>query len=216
VTRVKGFFGRPFFTLVIFLAMAFGIYLLTYIPYLTIGHTLTDLYRLQWSMYDYHATLTATHPFASPWWSWPLITRPVWLYVSYLQSGIVSTIAAMGNPAVWWVGLASVAIAAVEGIMKKNHVCLFIVTIFLFQWLPYVFISRVLFLYAFYSNVPIMILASSYFIKDYWGTRRGKAIVLAYLVAVAALFAIFYPVISGMPAPSYWGNALKWLRSWVF
>jgi dolichyl-phosphate-mannose-protein mannosyltransferase len=216
VTRVKGFFGRPFFAFVIFLAIAFGIYLLTYIPYLTIGHTLTDLYRLQWSMYNYHATLTATHPFASPWWSWPLITRPVWLYVSYLPSGIVSTIAAIGNPAAWWVGLASVAMAAVEGIRKKNHVCLFIVTIFLFQWLPYAFISRVLFLYAFYSNVPIMILATCYFINEYWGIRRGKAIVLAYLVAVASLFAIFYPVISGMPAPGYWSNALRWLRSWVF
>jgi dolichyl-phosphate-mannose--protein O-mannosyl transferase len=216
MTRVKGFFGRPFFSLVIFLAIAFGIYLLIYIPYIMIGHTLTDLYRLQWSMYNYHATLTATHPFASPWWSWPLITRPVWLYVSNLPSGIVSTIAAMGNPAVWWVGLASVALAVEEGIRKKNHVCLFIVTIFLFQWLPYAFISRILFLYAFYSNVPIMILACSYLINEYWGTRRGRATVLAYLVAVTALFAIFYPVISGMPAPVYWSNALKWLRSWVF
>jgi dolichyl-phosphate-mannose--protein O-mannosyl transferase len=90
------------------------------------------------------------------------------------------------------------------------------VTIFLFQWLPYAFISRILFLYAFYSNVPIMILACSYLINEYWGTRRGRATVLAYLVAVAALFAIFYPVISGMPAPVYWSNALKWLRSWVF
>jgi len=216
MTRVKGFFGRPFFALVIFLALAVGIYLLTYIPYLAIGHTFTDLYRLQWSMYNYHAALTATHPFASPWWSWPLITRPVWLYVSYLPSGVVSTIAAMGNPAVWWVGLASIAIAAVEGVRKKNWVCLFIVAIFLFQWLPYAFVSRVLFLYAFYSNVPIMILATTYFINDYWNTRYGKTIVIVYLVAAASLFAIFYPVISGIPAPGYWSNALKWLKSWVF
>ena len=214
--RVRGFFGRPFFSLVIFLAVAVGIYLLTFIPYILIGHTLMDVYKLQWSMYNYHATLTATHPFASPWWSWPLITRPVWLYVSNLPSGNVSTIAAMGNPAVWWVGLASVVLAAEEGIRKKNPACLFVVTIFLFQWLPYTFISRILFLYAFYSNVPIMILATAYFINESWGTRRGRAIVLTYLIAVAVLFAMFYPVISGMPAPSYWRDGLKWLRSWVF
>jgi len=216
MTKVKGFFSRPFFNLLIFVALAVGIYVLTYIPYLAIGHTLIDLYRLQWSMFNYHATLTATHPFASPWWSWPLISRPVWLYVSYLPNGIVSTIVAMGNPAVWWVGLASIAMAAMEGVRKRKWVCLFIVTIFLFQWLPYAFISRILFLYAFYSNVPIMILATSYFINDYWSTRNGKTIVIIYLVVTATLFAIFYPVISGIPAPSYWDNALKWLRSWVF
>ena len=145
-----------------------------------------------------------------------MITRPVWLYVSNLPSGNVSTIAAMGNPAVWWIGFASIILAAWEGLRKKNHVCLFIVTIFLFQWIPYAFISRILFLYAFYFNVPIMILATTYFINKSWNTRQGKANVLIYLIAVAVLFAIFYPVISGVPAPSYWRDGLKWLRSWVF
>jgi dolichyl-phosphate-mannose-protein mannosyltransferase len=216
MARARSFFGRPFFSLAIFLAIAVGIYVLTYIPYMMVGHTLMDVYQMQWSMYNYHATLTATHPFASPWWSWPLITRPVWLYVSNLPSGNVSTIVAMGNPAVWWVGLFSVALAAEEGVRKKNRVCLFIVTMFLFQWLPYAFISRVLFLYAFYFNVPIMILATAYFINKSWNTRHGKAIVLAYLIAVAVLFAIFYPVISGIPILGYWRDGLRWLNSWVF
>ena len=26
---------------------------------------------------DYHLALTATHPWSSPWWSWPLLMRPV-------------------------------------------------------------------------------------------------------------------------------------------
>lgn len=216
IQRAKDFFSRPFFILLGFLAIAVGIYVLTFIPYMMVGHTLMDVYQMQWSMYNYHATLTATHPFSSPWWSWPLITRPVWLYVSNLPSGKVSTIVAMGNPAVWWIGFASVILAAWEGLRMKNRVCLFIVTIFLFQWVPYAFISRILFLYAFYFNVPIMILATTYFINKSWNTRQGKANVLIYLIAVAVLFAIFYPVISGVPAPSYWRDGLKWLRSWVF
>ena len=216
IQRAKGFFSRPFFILLGFFAIAVGIYVLTFIPYMMVGHTLMDVYQMQWSMYNYHATLTATHPFSSPWWNWPLITRPVWLYVSNLPGDNVSTIAAMGNPAVWWIGFASVILAAWEGLRRKNRVCLFIVTIFLFQWVPYAFISRILFLYAFYFNVPIMILATTYFINKSWNTRQGKANVLIYLIAVAVLFAIFYPVISGVPAPSYWRDGLKWLRSWVF
>ena len=214
--RKEGFFSRPFFRLVIFLAIAAGIYILTFIPYVMIGHSLKDVYQLQWSMYHYHSSLTAVHPFASPWWSWPLILRPVWLYVSNLPNGNISTIAAMGNPAIWWVGLASVAFAVEEAVRKKNHICLFIATMFLFQWLPYAFISRVLFLYAFYSNVPIMILATVYFINKYWGVRRWKIIVVFYLIVVAVLFAVFHPVISGMPASRSWIDGLKWMRSWVF
>lgn len=214
--RKEGFFSRPFFNVVTFLLIALGIYLLTYVPYMIAGHSLGDVFRLQWSMYNYHATLLASHPFASPWWSWPLITRPVWLYVSNLPGGTVSTIAVMGNPAVWWVGFTSAALAVEEAVRKKNCVCLFIATVFLFQWLPYAIISRVLFLYAFYSNVPMMILATVYFINKYWGVRRWKIIVLFYFIVVAVLFAAFYPVISGMPVSRNWIDGLKWMRSWAF
>jgi dolichyl-phosphate-mannose--protein O-mannosyl transferase len=216
IQKARVFLGRPFFFLVGFLAIGVVIYVLTYIPFLMIGHTLLDVYKVQWSMYNYHATLTATHPYSSPWWSWPLMIRPVWFYVSNLPGGNVSTIAAMGNPAVWWIGFASVILAAWEGLRNKSRTCLFILTIFLFQWLPYAFISRVLFLYVFYFNVPIMILATTYFINKDWNTRQGKTMVVIYLIVVVSLFAIFYPVTSGVPAPSFWRDGLKWLRSWGF
>jgi dolichyl-phosphate-mannose-protein mannosyltransferase len=214
--RARVFFHRPFFRLLGFLAIAVGIYLLTYIPYMIIGHTLADVFQQQLAMYNYHATLTATHPFSSPWWTWPLITRPVWLYVSYLPGANVSTIVAMGNPAVWWAGFVSVVLAVGEGILRKSRDCLYIVTIFFFQWLPYALISRVLFLYAFYTNVPILILATAYFINESWTTKRGRIFVIVYLLVVASLFVAFYPVISGMPTSYYWRDGLKWLKSWVF
>jgi dolichyl-phosphate-mannose--protein O-mannosyl transferase len=216
VTRARVLLGHPFLSLLVFLVIAVDVYLLTFVPYMMVGHSLADVYGLQWSMYNYHTTLIATHPFSSQWWTWPLIFRPVWFHVSDLAGGAVSTIVAMGNPAVWWIGLVSLALAAEEGIRRKNHACLFIVTIFLFQWLPYALISRIAFLYYFYFNVPILILATAYFTSKLWSTRRGKAIVLLYLIVVVVLFAIFYPVISGMPIAHYWRDGLRWFRSWVF
>jgi dolichyl-phosphate-mannose--protein O-mannosyl transferase len=62
----------------------------------------------------------------------------------------------------------------------------------------------------------MMILATAYFINKSWGTRQGRVIVLVYLVLVAVIFVLFYPVISGMPIPFYWRNGLRWFRSWVF
>jgi dolichyl-phosphate-mannose--protein O-mannosyl transferase len=129
---------------------------------------------------------------------------------------MVSTIAAMGNPAVWWIGLVSIIFAVEEAVRAKDRVCMLLAVLFFSQWLPYALISRTLFLYHFYFDVPIMILATSYFINNVWRTRRGKATVLVYLGLVAAMFVLFYPVISGMPIPFYWRNDLRWLRSWVF
>ena len=75
--------------------------------------------NLQFKMYEYHAGLTATHTFESPWWSWSLMVNPMgnvatkglpayvplWLDVTYsLPNNLISTITVMGNPAVWWVG----------------------------------------------------------------------------------------------------------------
>jgi len=199
-----------------FLIVAAFVYFLTFIPYMLTGHTLADVFQIQWSMYVYHATLNATHPFSSQWWSWPLMLRPVWLYVSYLPGDIVSTIVVLGNPAVWWVGFAFILLAVERAVRGKDFACLFITVFFFFQWLPYVFISRITFLYHFYVSVPFLCLASSYFISKYWTKKWGKAAAIAYLVGVVVLFGLFYPAISGMPAPSSWIDGLKWLRSWFF
>jgi dolichyl-phosphate-mannose--protein O-mannosyl transferase len=40
--------------------------------------------------------------------------KPVWLYVSYLPLSMKSTIALLGNPAVWWAGFASIIAIAIE------------------------------------------------------------------------------------------------------
>jgi dolichyl-phosphate-mannose--protein O-mannosyl transferase len=215
-TRVKAFFGRPFLLFIGFLAFAIIIYFLTFVPHLLIGYSLKDVYDLQFSMYRFHSTLTATHPFSSEWWSWPFIARPVWLYVSDLPGGMVSTIVAMGNPAVWWLGFASIFLAILEFFKERNYVCAFIVVIFFFQWLPYAVISRCLFIYHFYSNVPFLIFATVYFLNKSWSTQRGKIVWLAYLAFVVVLFMLFYPVISGAPIPYWWRDSLRWFRGWVF
>ena len=125
------FFDYPFFLLLGFIAIGVCIYFLTYIPDMLTGRPFITfpltgpndpgiaVINLQFKMYEYHAGLTATHTFESPWWSWPLMFNPtgnvathglpayvpLWLDVTYsLPNNLISTITVMGNPAVWWVG----------------------------------------------------------------------------------------------------------------
>lgn len=225
--KLYAFTDPPFATLVAFLLLAILVYFLTYIPDMLAGRSAVNVLGLQGGMLNYHATLTATHPFASTWWTWPLMLRPVWLYVSYLPLNTKSTIVLLGNPAVWWVGFAciiGITIFALAKFIKATErrgsavglPALFILTLFFFQWFPYVLISRCTFLYHFYVNVPFLCLAAAYFISNYWSSKWVKVTTIAYFVSVVGLFILFYPAISGAPASSSFIDSLKWLNGWVF
>jgi dolichyl-phosphate-mannose--protein O-mannosyl transferase len=214
--RYVAFFDHPFLLLLGFLAMAVFIYFLTYIPDMLAGRTLLDVINLQFGMYQYHSTLVATHPFSSQWWSWPLMVKPLFLFVSSLPNSINSVIVLLGNPAVWWVGFAFIILAVERALREKDSAAIFITVIFFFQWIPYVFISRLTFIYHFYVNVPFLCLASAYFISRYWRYKWGKVASIAFFVSVVAMFGLFYPVISGTPAPTSFIDSLKWFKSWYF
>jgi dolichyl-phosphate-mannose-protein mannosyltransferase len=214
--KINAFLEHPYSKIVEFLLVAFLVYFLIYIPDLLAGRSVADVLGLQWGMFEYHTTLSAVHAFSSPWWGWPLILKPVWLYVSYLPLSMKSTIALLGNPAVWWVGFACVILAVERAVRKKDFACMFITVFFFFQWLPYMFISRVTFIYHFYVSVPFLYLASTYFINKCWSTKWGRIVAINYFASLVVLFGLFYSVISGTPAPISWIDSLKWLSGWSF
>jgi dolichyl-phosphate-mannose--protein O-mannosyl transferase len=129
------------------LGVAVSIYMLSYIPYFLAGHGLGDWWGHQWFMLEFHSGLEAEHPFSSNWYTWPLMLRPLWMYVGYFN-GTTSYIASLGNPALWWA-----AIPAMIGILwlvlrHRNRTALFILIPFLAQWLIFALIGRCLFLRA--------------------------------------------------------------------
>ncbi|MBN1357989.1 glycosyltransferase family 39 protein [Candidatus Bathyarchaeota archaeon] len=225
--KLNTFSNHPYAMVLGFALVAVLIYFLTYIPDMLAGRSIIEVVNLQGSMYGYHSTLTATHAFSSPWWSWPLMLKPLWLSVSYLPSSAKSTIVLLGNPAVWWVGFACVigiSVFALVEIVKRGAKqlgkiglpAIFIPVFFFFQWVPYVFISRVTFIYHFYVNVPFFCLASAYFISKYWSNRWVKVAAIACFAVTVAMFGLFYTVVSGIPASDSWIDSLKWFESWVF
>jgi len=225
--KIYAFTDHPFSVVVGFLLAAVLVYFLIYIPDMLAGRSVLDVLGLQGGMLNYHATLTATHPFSSPWWTWPFILRPVWLHVSYLPLSVKSTIVLLGNPAVWWVGFTCIVLLTVEMLKpviaavkrlghKIDFPAMFLTVFFFFQWVPYMLISRVTFIYHFYVNVPFLCLATAYLISKYWSSKWVKVAAIAYFAGTVALFWLFYVVLSGTPAPQSWIDSLKWLNGWSF
>ena len=184
----------------------------------------------QLGMFGYHATINATHPFSSPWWSWPLMLKPLWVYSNSWDT-MVSSIVLMGNPAIWWGSIPALVLIAAKLVRDKirrersDFVLLFILISFLLLWLPYVLISRILFIYHFAPEVPFMILAITYWLNRLWQDHShrhekkivvNRILVISFLILTAILFLLFYTVISGYPVSYEYKESLRWLSGWIF
>jgi dolichyl-phosphate-mannose-protein mannosyltransferase len=207
--------------IVFFIVIPVIIYLLSYIPFMMVpgeGHGLKNVISYQQHMFNYHNNLVATHPFSSPWWSWPLVLKPIWYYGgSELAQGKASSIVAFGNPAIWWGGVVAALSAAVIAWKKRDRRMLVVYTAMLFQYLPWVFVNRLVFIYHFFSTIPFMILTIVYMIRHLMEKDKdARYIVYAYLAVVAVLFMIFYPVLSGMLVDRSYLDGLRWMKDWVF
>jgi dolichyl-phosphate-mannose--protein O-mannosyl transferase len=213
-----------------FVAVPLLIYALSYIPFI-LAHSeggISAAWQNQRHMYDYHAHLVAEHDFASDWWSWPLLVRPLWLYVNRISPEINAGMSTLGNPAIWWFGLAAAGTAivyAAKGIksyaMAKNsparwewYVVVFLLVAYAAQYLPWVGITRLTFIYHYFPSVPFVVLLITWFFRRY---VKYRAVIVGYVVLAAALFFFFYPVLSGLPMEvAFVYRWHTWFSSWVF
>lgn len=224
---MQGFWRNTLMTLlwccVFYIAVPVVIYLLSYIPYVLCEnhYGLSGIWDFQKFMFNYHSGLTATHPYESPWWQWPLDLRPVWYYISYrVPEGMTSTISAFGNPAVWWVCSACTGILCARLIAgrSKPDKGIFVLLIGLgANYLPWVLVTRCTFAYHFFASVPFIVFITVWLIREF-DERHPKLrrMKWAYLGLVVLLFALFYPVISGAPASIGYVRAFEWLPGWTF
>lgn len=200
-----------------------GIYLLSYLPYVLseVSYDLAGIWGVQEFMFSYHSGLEATHPYESPWWQWPFILRPIWYHVSYyVKEGNISTISAMGNPAVWWV-CSMTSIAVIFSLIcgtRRGDKTLFVLLVGLAaNYLPWVMISRCTFIYHFFASVPFILLITVYALskKEEEDAAFGK-LKWIWMAAAVLLFILFYPVISGLEVPRSYVTFLEWLPGWMF
>lgn len=225
------------FCLLFFVGIPALIYLLSYLPFA--DHTDEGLFSRmlhnQTSMYSYHSTLEATHPYSSPWYEWPVMKRPVWYYSSvvsgtYGAGGLREGISAFGNPLVWWPGIPAALYMLLLWAKKKDRTAAFLLVGYLAQYLPWFFVTRITFIYHYFPSVAFVTLMIVYSLMQLTGQRGTfsrsdthrppaqvfPALAVLYGTAAFILFLLFYPVLSGQPADSsYVDHWLRWFNGWV-
>lgn len=197
---------------------------------------ITDVVYRQYTMFEYHDTLTATHPYSSKWFEWPIDWVPIAYFYQDLRTDktnntdckpphCVYEITSMPNPLNMWFGLLCVPFVGFLAWYQKRKGYALIVLTYLMQWLPWMKSPRIAFAYHFYVDIPLICLCNAIALQWLWKKAssqddpvvRGLAIAGISLVVacIVGAFIFFYPILADQPLSWNAWHARMWFPTWV-
>lgn len=207
------------FCCLFFIVIPVVVYTLAFIP--VVGYTeynglIDKTIQGTLSMYDYHSKLVAEHYYSSPFYEWPFIWMPLLYANDMVNATDVSAVSCMGNPAIWWIGIPCVFFILYRWIIKKDKKAGFLFIAYAAQYIPWMSIGRITFIYHYFPAILFVMLITGYtmeLLKEHFSW--GQKAITFYLIAVVLCFLLFFPVISGYPVNREWGLSLRWLKDWI-
>lgn len=186
--------------------------------------------QLNVKMYEANQTLTATHPYGSSWYSWPLQLRPVYYWQGdQAADGRQGNIYLLGNPIIWW-GVWIAIITGLAATYLRNHslrpatvaALALASTAYLINFLPFTAVSRVMFLYHYFFSFLFSLIFAVLLWNDLatndrnrqLTTRNHRRLYGAVLIVIALGFIFFAPLTYGTPLTPSELQARMWLPSW--
>lgn len=181
------------------------IYVLTFTPFILIGHTWAQWWELHRQMWYYHTHLVATHTYQSTPLHWIFSLRPVWYHVEY--AALKSNIYAQGNPAILWLGL----VAAISLLPKLRQFAYYIVlSSYLIFFVPWIFSPRIMFFYHYLPSSAFLTLLLSA-----WLTTLPKRLGYAILIISTLSLILVSPLLFAIPIGDwYWNSVFTVFPSW--
>lgn len=232
-------------------------YYLAWIPFIRLA---PERNFWQWHTYtlDYHSRIGGpdAHPYCSVWYTWPLMLRPIAYFFKTAhakgepapvigpaipngQWAIAYDVHALGNPFLWWLGTAAIALMVVLVLVGLGQwvmahvqaeppaplmvhtssfgVALFLVAQWGANWLPWLLVDRCVFIYHYMSSLAFAYLAIAWFVNRWlqsaYSSHRLIGTTVICIVAIAFIF--WLPLYLGLPLTASELNWRQWLQSWV-
>lgn len=194
---------RPFYYYLVFLALVpVALYLWIFSFHVPFDSTGESIWGIHKQIFNYHHNLTATHPYGSSWWSWPILERPV-LYYFKSPAGQWSSITALGNPIIWWTGLAALAYGAWRFVKTRNLALGLVLFAFIAHFGPWALIDRVLFIYHYMGGLPFLMIVMAYALGQSWAWKPKDT---TWQVFAWGLLVAYGGIIGGLLARSAFGD----------
>jgi dolichyl-phosphate-mannose-protein mannosyltransferase len=232
------------------------VYSLIWIPHLKLD-TRFDFIAVHQQILNFHLHLGGNnadvHPYCAAWYKWPLLTRPMAYYYETASSleqplpvlgpelpdnagKIIYDVHAMGNPFLWWFGVAALIFLAVmllagifSSVIKQKRfyvpqnlsvdtwIALFILINYGANLLPWVRVTRCTFIYHYMCAVVFAFMAIAYFIdqclRSYRLQFRAIGVTITFIIVAAFIF--WMPIYLGLPLSSESYHLRMWFPSWI-
>ena len=166
-------------------------------------NVVTKFLQLNTEMYRSNQRLTATHPYGSSWYSWPFMSRSIFYWVSG-----DSRIYLLGNPLIWWASTLAVLMSL--GYVSRHRTIKLLLGGYFLNLLPFIGISRVMFLYHYLTSLIFAILILVYLIEK---QKNSKKIFIGLTVVSVLAFIYFAPLSYGLPLAPKAYESRVWLPS---
>lgn len=163
------------------------------------------------------------HYFASPWFSFPLMIRPILYFKEKIDQNTIKIIAFLGNPLLWWGGFLSIIsylylairIFLSKKVKEKNFDRFyFLIAGFIIQWLPFAFVPRFILLYHYLLPLLFSIIILAGFLVEV--IQLPDKILLILSLGIFLVFLFFLPLNYGFPLPFDKLKFYQILPTWEF
>jgi dolichyl-phosphate-mannose-protein mannosyltransferase len=173
--------------------------------------------ELNAEMYKANQRLNATHPYSSKWYSWPFMQRTIYYWVNEN-----SRIYLVGNPVIWWSSTTAVLMGIIYLILsirirKKDATLLFLLAGYVVNILPFIGVSRVMFLYHYFTAYVFAIMILAWLIAHPLNGSENKnsKIIFGVLITASVIgFLFFAPLSYGLDLSTESFRARIWLKGW--
>lgn len=222
------------------LAILFGVTIITYsllwIPHLIMNPE-DNFIEVHQKILSFHERVGGnnkeTHPYCSPWYTWPLMIRPVaYYYHTAIVNGktLIYDVHAMGNPFLWWCATLAILLLIslwfqriFLGEFKQlvfgypNLIILYFTLNYISNLLPWLSISRCTFLYHYMGSFLFSLMALAWILdrwlksafSDYQWLAKGCIIV------IVASFIYWLPLYLGIPLSQVQFKIRLLFDSWI-
>jgi dolichyl-phosphate-mannose--protein O-mannosyl transferase len=232
------------------------IYSLLWIPHLKLD-TRYDFVEVHKQILEFHKSLGGNnadvHPYCAPWYTWALMIRPIAYYYQTASSfkdplpvfgpplpggsgKVIYDVHAMGNPILWWCGLAALLFLAIAffwhyiipSIKSKNvaistpiavdmWVSLFLLCNYTANLIPWTGVNRCVFIYHYMTSVVFAFLAIAWLVDrclaSYNLELRISGITITFMILLA--FTFWIPIYLGLPLSPEAYKMRMWFNSWI-
>jgi dolichyl-phosphate-mannose-protein mannosyltransferase len=191
------------------------VYSLLWIPHLR-QNPIPNFIDVQWSILNYHKQVnngTEIHPYCANWYTWPLLMRPLAYHFQEYKPNYYYDVHAMGNPLLWWLALATIFASIwliITAFVRKPiqaininiiSIPLFIVINYTANLLPWVKVTRCVFIYHYLGAVLFAIVGLAWLV-DNWlrsGSKLWQGVGLTTIFSITATFIFWLPIYLGLP-----------------